>query len=77
MANTNERKLKKLVWKAVTLSLKSRCSTCAARFSRCGCAYQAEAVAEAVITKNLDRLKALRIGDHAVFLQEQIKLRTW
>lgn len=24
--------------------------------------------------KNLDRLKALRIGDHAVFLQKRIKL---
>ena len=25
------------------------------------------------MTKNLDRLKALRIGDHAVFLQKQIE----
>jgi len=30
-----------------------------------------------VMTKNLDRLKALRIGDHAVFLQERMKIRAW
>lgn len=105
MANTSERKEKKLVWKAVTEScrvnsmvrasqlqsrnpfsyaaqqrgindceslrshtLKSRWRTCAAKFSRCGCEYQAVVVAMPVMRKNLLRLWRLRIGDHAVSL---------
>lgn len=50
-------------------ALKSRCSTWAARLSRCGCAYQAVVVAAPVIRKNLLRLCMLRIGDHAVSLR--------
>ena len=68
MAKTRERKEKKDVWNAVTLSLKSRFKTCAAKFSRCGCAYQAVSVAVPDMKKNLLKLWTLRRGDHAVIL---------
>lgn len=69
MANTRDRKEKKDVWKAVTLSLKSRLRTCAARFSKWGCACQAATVALPDMKKNLLKLWILRNGVHAVILQ--------
>ena len=40
-------------------------------FKRCGCAYQAVVVAEAVMKKNFNKLYALRSGDQALFLRAQ------
>ena len=68
MANTRDRKEKKDVWNAVTLSLKSRLSTWAAMSSSCGCAYHAVAVAAPEMKKNLAKLCKLRTGDHADIL---------
>ena len=74
MANTRDRNEKKEVWNAVTLSLKSRLSTCAAMSSSCGCAYHAVAVAAPEMKKNLARLCRLRTGDQADILRGQVKV---
>lgn len=57
--------------KCLRPTLKSRCSTWAARLSRYGWANQAVVVADPVMKKNLDRLIMLLTGDQAVSLHSQ------